>query len=147
MSDAYQAAKEPERFRAAVSGLVEAARNEAGNAEALAARLQDLGIVRDQGKRYSVSAISNWVQGRTMPPGDVLLAVAYVGGQSIDAKILGTAETTAEAAAADGQLKAELARLQAEVMHLYSRMGEPYERATDSPSAPNTSQRTGTDDR
>ena len=116
-----ESASENERFKQIVSELVAAARNRAGNAEALSARLQQLGISSERGARYSVSAVSNWVQGRTMPPADVFLAVASIGQQSID-EALGQRgdETTAE-------LQATVARLQAEMMNLYSRLGVPYE--------------------
>lgn len=122
-------------FRAVVSAVVERARNSAGNAEALSAQLQDIGIGGENGARYSVSAISNWVQGRTMPPGDVLLAVAFAGNESLDDQLFGTTTKPAAGAAPQGEddeLRTEVARLQAEIMHLYSRIGEPYQRDTSS---------------
>lgn len=131
-------------WRAMIGELVDLARKEAGNGEALAQQLEALGVVGERGGRYSMSAISNWVKGRTMPPADVLLAVAIVSGQSLDTRLTTHGHQTP--AGAEGEnvegLKSELARLQAEMMHLYSRVGEPYDRdaAPDSEST-----RTGTD--
>jgi transcriptional regulator with XRE-family HTH domain len=127
-------------WRAIVGDLVDTARRSAGNGEALAQQLERLGVTGERG-RYSMSAISNWVKGRTMPPADVLLAVAVVSGQSLDTK-LGEHASVNGNQEVDG-LKAEVARLQAEMMHLYSRVGEPYERS-DSGEPPGAA-RTGTD--
>jgi len=113
----------PPNWREIVGELVDTARRSAGNGEALAQQLEQLGVSGER-SRYSMSAISNWVKGRTMPPADVLLAVALVSGQSLDAKLNEQRGTNEEV----DDLKAELARLQAEMMHLYSKIGEPYER-------------------
>ncbi len=135
-------------WRAIVGELVDAARKEAGNGEALAQQLEALGVGGEKGGRYSMSAISNWVKGRTMPPADVLLAVAVVSGQSLDGKLAAHGHQL-PGNAGDGRetdgLKTELARLRAEMMHLYSRVGEPYDR-DEGDAASGNSTRTGTDD-
>ncbi|MGH7918779.1 MAG: hypothetical protein ACREQM_02410 [Candidatus Dormibacteraceae bacterium] len=61
-----------------VRRVLQAARTHAGNAEKLAAQLQDLGIAGEHGRAYSQSAVSNWIRGRTMPPADVLVAAAEI---------------------------------------------------------------------
>jgi len=133
-------------WRSLVGELVEAARRSAGNGEALAQQLEALGVRGERGSRYSMSAISNWVKGRTMPPADVLLAVAVVSGQSLDAMLheaMGSGGSSS-VAEMDG-LRAELAKLQAEMIHLYGQMGQPYERNS-SVGAEDPITRTGTGD-
>jgi transcriptional regulator with XRE-family HTH domain len=129
-------------WRAIVGKFVDDGRRTVGNGEALAQELEKLGVGGDKGGRYSMSAISNWVKGRTMPPADVLLAVAMVSNQSLDGLVPGRAAGAAADGEDVGQLKTELARLQAEMMHLYSRVGEPYDRedaaANDSGGLPRT---------
>ncbi len=145
MSTAAETTIEPPDWRAIVGELVEDARRAAGNGEALAQQLEALGIRGERGARYSMSAISNWVKGRTMPPADVLLAVSVASGQSLDAKLgqhLGVAQ--ADAGADIDGLRAEVARLQAEMIHLYGQMGQTYDR--DAAAEPGGSAaRTGTD--
>ena len=138
----------PPNWRAIVGELVEDARKAAGNGEALAQQLEALGVRGERGARYSLSAISNWVKGRTMPPADVLLAAAVTSGQSLDAKL---AERVDGAASAKDQggletLQAEVARLQAEMINLRSQIGQPVERST-AVDAEESTARTGTDDR
>ncbi len=117
-----------------VQEIVEEARRTAGSGPALAALLEDAGVGPEAG-RYSESGISNWIKGRTMPPGDVLLATASVGHISLDQKL-----TQADAAAEDRsesteitQLRQELedlrrqhGRLEALLIDLYSRTGQTY---------------------
>ena len=146
MSFTADAPVEPPNWRAIVGELVENARRAAGNGEALAQQLEALGVRGERGSRYSMSAISNWVKGRTMPPADVLLAVAVTSGQSLDAKLvqhLGDGQGSG-GGDIDG-LRAEVARLQAEMIHLYGQIGQPYERNTAVEPGVSTA-RTGTDD-
>lgn len=130
MANADEQPSEASRIRSIVSDLVVSARQRAGNAEQLATELDRLGINGERGP-YSPSAISNWAKGRTMPPGDVLLAVALVAEESIDRKLSPTA-TAIEPDGANAELRGEVARLQAEMRHLYARFGEPYDQADNS---------------
>ena len=148
MSFAADTPPAPPNWRAIVGELVEDARKAAGNGEALAQQLEALGVRGERGTRYSMSAISNWVKGRTMPPADVLLAAAVTSGQSLDAKL---AEHIDGASGAKDQsgletLQAEVARLQAEMINLRSQIGQPVERST-AVDAEESTARTGTDDR
>lgn len=54
------------------------ARQAAGSGTKFAARLKEFGVGPNDG--YSESAISNWINGRVMPPADVLLAAAAIAG-------------------------------------------------------------------
>ncbi|MDH4076438.1 MAG: helix-turn-helix domain-containing protein [Acidimicrobiia bacterium] len=54
------------------------ARQACGSGSKFAARLKEFGVGPDDG--YSESAISNWINGRVMPPADVLLAAAAIAG-------------------------------------------------------------------
>ncbi len=54
------------------------ARQAAGSGTKFAARLKEFRVGPDDG--YSESAISNWINGRVMPPADVLLAAAVIAG-------------------------------------------------------------------
>jgi hypothetical protein len=65
-----------------VRQVVEDARRTAGSGPMLARRLEESGL-----SRYSESGISNWVKGRAMPPADVLLATASIGGISLDERL------------------------------------------------------------
>ncbi|MEM9655862.1 MAG: hypothetical protein AAGA65_27500 [Actinomycetota bacterium] len=132
-------------WRAIVGKFIDEGRRTVGNGEALAQELEKLGVGGDKG-RYSMSAISNWVKGRTMPPADVLLAVAMVSNQSLDGLVPGRTAGAAGEGEDVGQLKTELARLQAEMMHLYSRVGEPYEREDGASADTDAVPRTGTND-
>ena len=78
--------------------------------------LEAQGVGTESG-RYSESAISNWIKGRTMPPADVLLAAAKLAGISVDEKITGQTPTSADvrAAALDlevHELRRELDRME-----------------------------------
>lgn len=73
--------------------VLDEARRAAGGGAALAAALQTANVGPDSGA-YSVSAISNWIKGRTRPPADVLLAAAALYGISLDGP-LGLDATTA----------------------------------------------------
>ncbi len=86
--------------------VLEEARRGAGGGAALAAALQDANVGPDSGA-YSVSAISNWIKGRTRPPADVLLAAAALYGISLD-KPLGLLPNTRRPASAEGSAGAEV---------------------------------------
>jgi transcriptional regulator with XRE-family HTH domain len=72
--------------------VLDEARRAAGGGAALAAALQTANVGPDSGA-YSVSAISNWIKGRTRPPADVLLAAASLYRISLDGP-LGLSSTT-----------------------------------------------------
>jgi hypothetical protein len=166
-------------FSEIVRQVVDEARRKMGSGPALAVELERVGVAPESG-RYSVSAVSNWCKGRAMPPSEVLLAAALLGGISIDAKLarvgaeeaeggddssdgagsdgagsdgagsdgVGAAGTgsagtgsagtgSAEAGAADAgaverlreevrDLRQSHGRLQALLMDLYARTGQPY---------------------
>lgn len=138
---------EPPDWRAIVGELVDDARRAAGNGEALAQQLEALGVRGDRGSRYSMSAISNWVKGRTMPPADVLLAVSVTSGQSLDAKLHQHLGGTQASSTDDlDGLRAEVARLQAEMIHLYGQVGQTYDRDS-AAGTEGSASRTGTDGR
>ena len=109
------------RYRAVVSDVVAAARKKVGGSEALSVRLLELGVKSERGDRYSVSAVSNWVQGRTMPPADVFLAVADVGDQSIDSAVGAVDQDLVV-----DELRSTVARLQAEMANLHTQLDIPY---------------------
>ena len=123
-------------FAELVQQIVEEARRKAGSGPALALELERAGVGPENG-RYSESGISNWTKGRTMPPADVLLAAAVIGGVSLDARLAHTAVEAEsgrpDAAEAIEQLRGEVrelqrqhGRLQTLLMDLYSRTGQPY---------------------
>ncbi len=103
--------------------VLEEARRAAGGGAALATALQDANVGPDSGA-YSVSAISNWIKGRTRPPADVLLTAAALYGISLDGPlgVAGTGRDLARdvARAQDGSdiehLRAAVARLEALVI-------------------------------
>ena len=123
---------------ALVREIVEEARKTVGSGPRLAERLEDLGIGPETG-RYSESAVSNWIKGRTMPPGDVVLAAAWLAGISIDSRLLATAE--AANAAADWQeaveeLQVQIEALQAQIIEVCGRLGVPVPALGVPPSPP-----------
>jgi transcriptional regulator with XRE-family HTH domain len=119
-----------------VREVVEEARRRAGSGPALAGLLEEAGVGPENG-RYSESGISNWVKGRAMPPADVLLAAAAVGHVSLDSKL-----RAAEAPGVPGEagdlvdvdqlarevqdLRRQYGRLEAILIDLHSRTGQPY---------------------
>lgn len=114
-----------------VRQVVAEARRKAGSGPALALELERAGVGPDSG-RYSESGISNWIKGRTKPPADVLLASAVIGGVSLDAKLAHGPEVGDQEDSL-GQLRADIrglqrqqGRLQALLMDLYSRTGQPF---------------------
>jgi transcriptional regulator with XRE-family HTH domain len=99
-----------------VRELLEEARRVAGSGPRLAAQLEALGIGPPDTNRYSESAISNWIRGRTMPPADVLVAASQIAGQPVR---LPLAAAQADAA----QLQEQIDALRAAVIDLYGRLG------------------------
>jgi transcriptional regulator with XRE-family HTH domain len=73
-----------------VATIVEAAKRKSGKALELINRLEPL-----VGRRYDESTVSAWMRGRSMPPGDVLLALAKVAGESVD-EVIGLSEERRE---------------------------------------------------
>lgn len=127
MSDAQS--RQPNPWPPVVRTVLEDARRAAGSGAALGAGLEDEGVAPDGG-RYSESAISNWIKGRTMPPADVLLAAAKLAGISLDERITGKpagagTEHTAELEAQIHELRRELDFLRADLIELYGRTGVP----------------------
>jgi hypothetical protein len=110
---------------ATVREILEDARRVAGSGSRLAARLEELGIGPPDTNRYSESAISNWIRGRTMPPADVLVAATLIAGHPLS-RSLSVAEPNAairdlEAGAA--QLQYQIDALRSAVIDLYGRLG------------------------
>jgi transcriptional regulator with XRE-family HTH domain len=99
-----------------VREILEEARRVAGSGTRLAAQLEALGIGPPDTNRYSESAISNWIRGRTMPPADVLVAASQIAGHPF-----GRAADTGHAGMAD--LQAQVDALRAAVIDLYGRLG------------------------
>jgi hypothetical protein len=89
-----------------VRELLEEARRVAGSGPRLAAQLEAMGIGPPDTNRYSESAISNWIRGRTMPPADVLVAASAIAAQPDAA-----------------QLQEQIDALRAAVIDLYGRLG------------------------
>ena len=107
-----------------VREMLEEARRIAGSGQRLAARLEELGIGPPDTNRYSESAISNWIRGRTMPPADVLVAASLIAGHPLTRP-----GSTPEAAVVLHRLE-DLDRLQqqvdalrAAIIDLYGRLG------------------------
>ena len=112
---------------ATVREILEDARRVAGSGSRLATRLEELGIGPPETNRYSESAISNWIRGRTMPPADVLVAATVIAGQPI-ARPLSVAESSQTFRAfEDGtaRLQYQVDALRAAVIDLYGRLGYP----------------------
>jgi hypothetical protein len=112
---------------ATVREILEDARRVAGSGSRLATRLEELGIGPPDTNRYSESAISNWIRGRTMPPADVLVAATLIAGQPI-ARPLSVAEPSGTLRALEGgtvRLQYQVDALRAAVIDLYGRLGYP----------------------
>jgi hypothetical protein len=110
---------------ATVREILDDARRVAGSGSRLAARLEELGIGPPDTNRYSESAISNWIRGRTMPPADVLVAATVIAGHPLSRSL-----SVAEPSGAIRNLEAGAAKLQyqvdalrAAVIDLYGRLG------------------------
>jgi len=106
-----------------VREILEEARRVAGSGSRLAARLEELGIGPPDTNRYSESAISNWIRGRTMPPADVLVAATVIAGQPLTRAL---AVTEPSQSARDlAHLQYQVDALRAAVIDLYGRLGYP----------------------
>jgi hypothetical protein len=112
-SAATEAASSPAEI---VRELLEEARRVAGSGPRLAAQLEAMGIGPPDTNRYSESAISNWIRGRTMPPADVLVAASQIAGQPVGLPL-------AAAQAGALQLQEQIDALRAAVMDLFGRLG------------------------
>jgi hypothetical protein len=77
--------------------------------------LEELGIGPPDTNRYSESAVSNWIRGRTMPPADVLVAASSIAGYPLERPLTG-GETS-------GRLQDQIDALKAAVIDLYGRLG------------------------
>ncbi|HET7415181.1 MAG TPA: DUF5919 domain-containing protein [Arthrobacter sp.] len=109
-------------WEAAARGLLDQARRSAGGGAALAAALKGAGVGPDAGA-YSMSAVSNWIKGRTRPPADVVLAAASLYGLSVDGALgLTSRESPAASQGTDmDELRASVKRLEALV---HKQLGE-----------------------
>lgn len=110
-----------------VREILEEARRVAGSGPRLAVRLEELGIGPPDTNRYSESAISNWIRGRTMPPADVLVAATIIAGQPLARPLSLAAPTDALRSLEEGVAKQqyEIDALRAAVIDLYGRLGYP----------------------
>lgn len=106
------------------------ARTYAGSGAALADALHESGVGRDD-VRYSESGISNWIKGRARPPADVLLAAAAFADLSLDQRIrpgqaVHRAGEPEDLRAQVEELRRSHGRLEALLIELYNRTGQPY---------------------
>jgi hypothetical protein len=110
-----------------VREIMEDARRVAGSGSRLAARLEELGIGPPDTNRYSESAISNWIRGRTMPPADVLVAATVIAGHPLAWPVSLAESSGTIRALEDGtaQLQYQVDALRAAVIDLYGRLGYP----------------------
>jgi hypothetical protein len=114
---------------ATVREILEEARRVTGSGARLAARLEELGIGPPDTNRYSESAVSNWIRGRTMPPADVLVAASSIAGYPL--------ERPAAGGEPDEHLQAQIDALKAAVIDVYGRLGYPRPNL-DTPAAADT---------
>jgi transcriptional regulator with XRE-family HTH domain len=121
-----------------VRDVLETARRVAGSGPLLAARLEELGVGPPDTKRYSESAVSNWIRGRTMPPADVLVAAASIAGLSLDRRLLSRSDNHPSApndlSEAVTRLQGEVDALRADLIELYGRLGYAMPRHETTPS-------------
>jgi hypothetical protein len=127
MSDATPDPDTADEPAARVREILEDARRVAGSGSRLASRLEELGIGPPDTNRYSESAISNWIRGRTMPPADVLVAATVIAGQPIARPLSSgaSAATIRDLEAGATRLQYEVDALRAAVIDLYGRLGYP----------------------
>jgi len=116
MSDPSAATEAESSPAEIVRELLEEARRVAGSGPRLAVQLEAMGIGPPDTNRYSESAISNWIRGRTMPPADVLVAASQIAGQPVGLPL-------AAAQADVAQLQEQIDALRAAVIDLYGRLG------------------------
>ena len=115
-----------------VREVVEEARKASGGGAAFAEELHRVGVGPESGA-YSESAVSNWVRGRTKPPGDVVLAAAALTGISLDRR-LGTdgsheARPALEPTDEVARLRVEFGQLEALVRSHFAGDGTTRQRA------------------
>jgi transcriptional regulator with XRE-family HTH domain len=119
----------PSSAAATVREILEEARRVTGSGARLAARLEELGIGPPDTNRYSESAVSNWIRGRTMPPADVLVAASSIAGYPLERAGAGSEP--------DEHVQSQIDALKAAVIDLYGRLG--YARPNlDTPAATDT---------
>jgi hypothetical protein len=119
----------PSSAAATVREILEEARRVTGSGARLAARLEELGIGPPDTNRYSESAVSNWIRGRTMPPADVLVAASSIAGYPLEHPTAG--------GQMDGRLQDQIDALKVAVITLYGLLG--YTRPNlDAPAATDT---------
>lgn len=110
-----------------VRDVLDDARRAVGSGPAFAERLKDLGVGPATGL-YSQSAVSNWINGRTMPPADVLIAAARIAGISLDKRI--HPASARDEPERDGiaivHLQHQIDVLQAQMLEIYGRLGVPW---------------------
>ncbi len=119
-----------------VKQIINEAKTVVGSGPVLAEQLERRGVGPDTG-RYSPSAVSNWINGRTMPPADVLLAAAQIAGVSLDERLgVATGVVESDWSSAVDELQEQVDALRAQVIELYGRTGQtfPVDRATEQPS-------------
>jgi transcriptional regulator with XRE-family HTH domain len=109
-----------------VREIIEEARRVAGSGTRLAERLQELGIRPADTTRYSESAISNWIRGRTMPPADVLVAASLIAGLPlVTPRGAAAGEHGRQVLELGADLQAQVDALRAAIIDLYGRLGYP----------------------
>lgn len=117
----------PNALAAMVREVMDEARRVAGSGSRLATRLEELGVGPPDTNRYSESAISNWIRGRTMPPADVLVAATIIAGRPMtwttdEGEAGGPLQLLQDNAA---KLQYEVDALRAAIIDLYGRLGYP----------------------
>jgi transcriptional regulator with XRE-family HTH domain len=108
-----------------VRDVLDEARRTVGSGPAFAERLQSQGVGPATGL-YSQSAVSNWINGRTMPPADVLIAAARIAGISLDARIHAASPPGGAGPREEGEteeLQRQIDVLQAQMMEIYGHLG------------------------
>jgi hypothetical protein len=112
---------------ATVREILDEARRVAGSGSRLAARLEELGIGPPDTNRYSDSAISNWIRGRTMPPADVLVAATLIAGQPLARpQVVPTPDERLVRLEAEAELlQHQVDAMRAALIDLYGRLGYP----------------------
>lgn len=107
-----------------VRDVLDEARRIVGSGPAFAERLRSQGVGPATGL-YSQSAVSNWINGRTMPPADVLIAAARIAGISLDERIHGATVAAGRSGgpAVEPELQRQIDVLQAQMLEVYGRLG------------------------
>jgi hypothetical protein len=108
-----------------VRDILDEARRIAGSGPRLAARLQELGIGPAETNRYSESAISNWIRGRTMPPADVLVAATIIAGRPLVASTSSDSHQGIHSLKSGTDCQQQIDALRTAIIDLYGRLGYP----------------------